>query len=60
VLLDQPGGLRNSRTVYTIAYGSGRDVSAGLAKYARLTQCSTETPGWSALLGGAHGSAKSR
>jgi hypothetical protein len=33
----------------------GRDISAGLVKYAWLAQCSTEFPGLSALLGGAHG-----
>ena len=33
----------------------GRDISAELGMYAWLAQCSTETPGLSALLGGAHG-----
>jgi hypothetical protein len=33
----------------------GRAISAGLVNYARLAQCSTETPVLSALLGGSHG-----
>ena len=54
-LLVRPGGLRNSRTVIITANSNGRDVLAELARHARLAQCSPETPGRSALLGGSQG-----
>ena len=49
VLLDRPGGLRNSRQAIVPVKCFGRVVSVVLREKARLAQCSTETPGRSAL-----------
>ncbi len=58
VLLDRPGGLRNSRQTIMPITCFGRVVSVELREKARLAQCSTETPGRSALRGGSQGPKK--